>query len=66
VVFSLNIGKRRFVQWHQVNVIVHWSFPNGAGSMVEVVKISKEGTLLEIREISDRYRDRPYVWEVEE
>jgi hypothetical protein len=28
--------------------------------MVEIVKISKEGTLLEIKEVSDKYRDQPY------
>ena len=29
-------------------------------TMVEFVKISAQGTLLEIREVSDKYRDQPY------
>jgi len=28
--------------------------------MVEIVRISKEGVLLEIKEVSDQYRDQPY------
>jgi hypothetical protein len=28
--------------------------------VVEIVKISKDGTLLEIKEVSDKYRDQPY------
>jgi hypothetical protein len=31
--------------------------------MVEIVKISKDGTLLEIKEVSDKYRDQPYETE---
>ncbi len=31
--------------------------------MVEFVKISNQGTLLKITEVSDIYRDRPYAWE---
>jgi len=31
--------------------------------MVEVVRISKDGSLLEIKEVSDRYRDIPYDWD---
>jgi len=31
--------------------------------MVEVVRISKDGRLLEIKEVSDRYRDIPYDWD---
>jgi hypothetical protein len=31
--------------------------------MVEIVKISKTGQLLEIKEVSDKYRDEPYNWE---
>jgi len=34
--------------------------------MVEVVRISKEGHLLAIKEVSDIYRDKPYVWDEEE
>jgi hypothetical protein len=34
--------------------------------MVAFVKISKEGVLLEIKEVSDRFRDQPYVWGAEE
>jgi hypothetical protein len=30
--------------------------------MVAVVKVSKEGYLLEIKEISDKYRDMSYNW----
>jgi len=28
--------------------------------MVEFIKISPQGTLLEIKEVSDKYRDQPY------
>ena len=28
--------------------------------MVEIVRISENGTLLEIKEVSDKYRDQPY------
>ena len=31
--------------------------------MVAVVRISKDGLLLEIKEVSDRYRDIPYDWD---
>jgi hypothetical protein len=34
--------------------------------MVEFVKISAQGTLLEIREVSDEYRDQPYETEEDE
>lgn len=34
--------------------------------MVEFVKISHEGTLLQIREVSDAFRDRPYRWDSDE
>jgi len=30
--------------------------------MVEVVRISKEGFLLEIKEVSDKYRNVRYYW----
>jgi hypothetical protein len=30
--------------------------------MVEVVRISNKGILLEIKEVSDKYRDMPYIW----
>jgi len=30
--------------------------------MVEVVRISDKGILLEIKEVSDKYRDIPYSW----
>jgi hypothetical protein len=33
-----------------------------AKNMVDVVRISKKGTLLEIKEVSDKYRDIPYRW----
>jgi hypothetical protein len=35
-------------------------------SMVEFVKISKEGILLEIKEVSDQFRDKAYEWSEEE
>ncbi len=31
--------------------------------MVDVVRISKKGALLEIKEVSDKYRDIPYTWD---
>ena len=31
--------------------------------MVEVVKISKDGKLLRIKEVADTYRDKPYIWD---
>ena len=31
--------------------------------MIEVVRISKKGVLLEIKEVSDKYRDEPYPWD---
>jgi len=34
--------------------------------MVEFVKISKDGVLLEIKEVSDRFRDQMYEWSEEE
>ena len=34
--------------------------------MVEIVKVSKEGVLLEIKEISDLFRDQEYDWPEEE
>ena len=33
--------------------------------MVEVVRISKRGKLLEIKEVSDKYRYIPYNWDEE-
>jgi hypothetical protein len=35
-------------------------------AMVEFVKISKDGVLLEIKEVSDQFRDQTYVWSEEE
>lgn len=35
-------------------------------AMVVFVKISKDGTLLRIKEVPDVYRDRPYYWEEDE
>jgi hypothetical protein len=37
----------------------------GAGIMVAFVKISKDGSILEIKEVSDVYRDQPYEWDEE-
>jgi hypothetical protein len=34
--------------------------------MVEYVKIAKNGTLLRIKEVSDIYRDRPFLWDEDE
>jgi len=34
--------------------------------MVDVVRIDKNGYLLEIKEVSDKYRDIPYFWLDEE
>jgi len=34
-----------------------------AENMVGVVRISKKGTLLEIKEASDKYQDIPYRWD---
>jgi hypothetical protein len=34
--------------------------------MVEIIRISEEGQLLQIKEVSDRYRDQPYLWEADE
>ena len=31
--------------------------------MVAVIRVSKKGKLLEIKEVSDKYRDKPYTWE---
>ena len=33
--------------------------------MVEFVRISKDGSILEIKEVSDTYRDQPYEWDEE-
>jgi|GEM_PF-1200418 len=34
--------------------------------MVEIVKIGSNGILLEIKEVSDTYRDYPYGWDEED
>jgi len=34
--------------------------------MVAVVRITKKGRLLEIKEVSDKYREVPYNWEDDE
>ncbi len=39
---------------------------HGVEEMVEFVKISKNGTLLKIKEVSDKFRYRPYRWNLEE
>jgi len=33
--------------------------------MVAVCKISKDGQLVKIKEVSDKYRDVPYNWDEE-
>jgi len=35
----------------------------GRQKMVEVVKIGSNGILLQIKEVSDSYRDFPYRWD---
>ena len=35
-------------------------------TMVELVKISKKGILLKIKEVSDTYQDQPYRWDEDE
>jgi len=39
------------------------SLPGISEKMVEVVKISKNGKLLRIKEVSDQYREKPYRWD---
>jgi len=34
--------------------------------MVAFVKISKQGTLIRIKEVPDKYRDQPYEWDEDE
>ena len=34
--------------------------------MVAVIRVSKKGKLLEIKEVSDKYRDNPYKWRKQE
>jgi hypothetical protein len=34
--------------------------------MVEFVKISEDGRIIEIKEVSDKYRDLPFDWFDEE
>jgi len=48
-----------------VCVVYDTCFLYGASSMVEFVRISKDGIVLEIREVSDAYRDQPYQWDDE-
>jgi len=31
--------------------------------MVDIIRIDKNGFLLEIKEVSDKYRDAPYNWD---
>ena len=38
---------------------------SGNINMVEVVRISKDGFLLEIKKVSDKYRDIPYNWDLD-
>jgi hypothetical protein len=40
--------------------------PLGISVMVEIVRISKDGSLLEIKEVSDKFRDIPYNEEEDE
>jgi len=39
---------------------------NGGMGMVEFVKVSKDGILLEIQEVSDVYRDSLFRWDENE
>jgi len=34
--------------------------------MVDVVRIDEKGFLIEIKEVSDKYRDIPYNWDEDE
>ena len=57
------IGRERFNR----NNLLRWvwetmSLPGTREKMVEVVKISKNGKLLQIKEVSDKYRETPYTW----
>ncbi|MCJ7698427.1 MAG: hypothetical protein MUO73_08890 [Thermoplasmata archaeon] len=45
--------------------MVSWrrgSLTRTGDTMVAFVKISKKGTLLRIKEVSDKYRDKSYCW----
>ena len=42
------------------------NFQLEVNDMVEVVKIGSNGLLLEIKEVSDTYRDSPYHWDEED
>ncbi|KYK21836.1 hypothetical protein AYK25_07805 [Thermoplasmatales archaeon SM1-50] len=53
-------GKQYFVVYHERHDNVNNSFLKGEQEMVEFVKISNQGTLLKITEVSDIYRDHPY------
>jgi len=47
-------------------IVYQHAFPGEVTEMVEVVKIGSNGTLLQIREVPDIYRDRPYRWDEDE
>jgi len=47
-------------------IVYQHTFPGEVTEMVEVVKIGSNGTLLQIREVPDIYRDRPYRWDEDE
>ena len=49
----------------QSNVVYKTRFLGEARIMVEFVRISKDGIILEIKEVSDAYRDKQYEWDEE-
>jgi hypothetical protein len=42
------------------------SLTKKGGKMVEFVKISKKGKLIQIKQVSDKYRDKLYRWDEDE
>ena len=47
-------------------ILYKQGFPLRVKAMVAFVKISDNGVLLQIKEVSDQYRDRPYRWDEDE
>ena len=59
------VGKECFVRYFG-NVSYRHGFLRRVNAMVEFVKISNNGALLQIKEVSDLFRDRPYRWDEDE
>jgi len=57
---QLNSNEPLMMSWRR------GSLTKTGDTMVEFVKISKKGTLLRIKEVSDQYRDQPYRWDEDE